>query len=160
MKGFNFEKNLNHQTNAVNSTVAVFENLDIKKTVSVDKNFINPELDLYSNYYAKNIVKVRNENGIDEKVKRNSNIIDIMMETGTGKTYTYTKTIFDLNKNFGIFKFVVIVPTLSIKAGTIDFLKSDSAREHFKEQYGKTIKLHIVERQKVEKTKNLLFRPQ
>jgi len=159
MKGFNFEKNLNHQTNAVNSTVAVFENLDIKKTVSVDKNFINPELDLYSNYYAKNIVKVRNENGIDEKVKRNSNIIDIMMETGTGKTYTYTKTIFDLNKNFGIFKFVVIVPTLSIKAGTIDFLKSDSAREHFKEQYGKTIKLHIVESQKGRKNKKSFIPP-
>ena len=159
MKGFNFEKNLNHQTNAVNSTVAVFENLDIKKTVSVDKNFINPELDLYSNYYAKNIVKVRNENGIDEKVKRNSNIIDIMMETGTGKTYTYTKTIFDLNKNFGIFKFVVIVPTLSIKAGTIDFLKSESAREHFKEQYGKTIKLHIVESQKGRKNKKSFIPP-
>ena len=55
MKGFNFEKNLNHQTNAVNSTVAVFENLDIKKADSVDEKFINPELDLYSSYYAKNI---------------------------------------------------------------------------------------------------------
>lgn len=159
MKGFNFEKNLNHQTNAVNSTVAVFENLDIKDMVSVDKQFINPELDLYSNYYAKNIVKIRNENGIEEKVKRNSNIIDIMMETGTGKTYTYTKTIFELNKNFGIFKFVVIVPTLSIKAGTIDFLKSDSAREHFKEQYGKTIKLHIVESGKGKKNKKSFIPP-
>jgi len=159
MKGFNFEKNLNHQTNAVNSTVAVFENLDIKDTVSADKQFINPELDLYSSYYAKNIVKIRNENGIEEKVKRNSNIIDIMMETGTGKTYTYTKTIFDLNKDFGIFKFVVIVPTLSIKAGTIDFLKSDSAREHFKEQYGKTIKLHIVESGKGKKNKKTFIPP-
>ena len=159
MKGFNFEKNLNHQTNAVNSTVAVFENLDIKKADSVDKQFINPKLDLYSSFYAKNIVKIRNENGIEEKVKRNSNIIDIMMETGTGKTYTYTKTIFDLNKDFGIFKFVVIVPTLSIKAGTIDFLKSDSAREHFKEQYGKTIKLHIVESGKGKKNKKTFIPP-
>jgi len=159
MKGFNFEKNLNHQTNAVNSTVAVFENLDIKNTISVDKQFINPELNLYSNYYAKNIVKIRKENGIDEKVKRNSNIVDIMMETGTGKTYTYTKTIYELNKNFGIFKFVVIVPTLSIKAGTIDFLKSASAREHFKEQYGKTIKLHIVESGKGKKNKKSFIPP-
>ncbi len=159
MKGFNFEKNLNHQTNAVNSTVAVFENLDIKKATSVGKQYINPEFDLYSNYYAKNIVKIRNENGINEKVKRNSNIIDIMMETGTGKTYTYTKTIFELNKNFDIFKFVVVVPTLSIKAGTIDFLKSDSAREHFKEQYGKTIKLHIVESLKSKKNKKSFIPP-
>lgn len=153
MKGFNFEKNLNHQTQAVNSTVAVFENLDIKDTVGADKQFINPEFDLYSLYYAENILKIQQTNNIDIKVKRNSNIIDIMMETGTGKTYTYTKTIFELNKNFGIFKFVVVVPTLSIKAGTIDFLKSDSAREHFKEQYRKTIKLHIVESQKKNKSK-------
>src|SRR5690625_6651710 len=70
-----------------------------------------------------------------------------MMETCTGKTYTYTKTIFELNKQYGIFKFIVVIPTLSIKAGTIDFLKSDSSREHFNEQYGKTIHLHVVESQ-------------
>jgi len=153
----NFEKNLPHQTQAVNSTVAVFEHLDIKATNSVEKQFINPEFDLYSNYYAKNIVKIQNENGIKEKVKRNSNIIDIMMETGTGKTYTYTKTIFELNRNYGIFKFVIVVPTLSIKAGTINFLKSDSVREHFKEQYQKVIKLHIVESQKNSKGKKNQF---
>jgi len=75
------------------------------------------------------------------------------METGTGKTYTYTKAIFELNKHYGIFKFIILVPTLSIKAGTKTFLKSDSAREHFKEQYGKTITLHIVESQKNGKNK-------
>jgi len=159
MKGFNFEKNLNHQTQAVESTIAVFENLDIKKANSVDKKFINPEFDLYSYNYRANIAKIITQNGINELVKPNSNIIDIMMETGTGKTYTYTKTIFDLNKDFGIFKFVVVVPTLSIKAGTIDFLKSDSAREHFKEQYGKTIKLHIVESQKKNKSKKSFIPP-
>ena len=77
-----------------------------------------------------------------------------MMETGTGKTYTYTKTIFELNKLYGIFKFVIVVPTLSIKAGTIDFLKSESSREHFKEQYDKTINLHIVESKNSSKKKN------
>ena len=160
MKGFNFEKNLNHQTNAVNSTVAVFENLDIKKTSSVDKQFINSEFDYQvGRQYPQNIIHCQEENKIDVKVDRNSNIIDIMMETGTGKTYTYTKTIFELNKNFGIFKFVVIIPTLSIKAGTINFLKSDSAREHFKEQYGKTIKLHIVESLKNKKNKKSFIPP-
>jgi len=160
MKGFNFEKNLNHQTQAVESTVAVFENLDIKKVVSLDKQFINPEFDIQSGYnYAQNILRINKKNEINEKPQVKSNIIDIMMETGTGKTYTYTKTIFDLNKNFGIFKFVVIVPTLSIKAGTINFLKSDSAREHFKEQYGKTIKLHIVESIKGKKNKKTFIPP-
>ena len=153
MVGFNFEKNLNHQTQAVNSTIAVFEHLDIKNTNGIDKNYINPELDLHSYHYAENIFKITNKNKINERINKDSNIIDIMMETGTGKTYTYTKTIFELNKNFGIFKFVIVVPTLSIKAGTINFLKSTNAREHFQEQYGKTIKLHIVESKKGRKNK-------
>ena len=134
MNRFNFEKNLSHQTEAVENTISVFKNLEIKKDKGVDKNYINP-------YFNTN----------------QDNIIDIMMETGTGKTYTYTKTIFELNKNFGIFKFVILVPTLSIKAGTINFLKSDSAKEHFKELYGKTVKLHIVQSGKSKKNKKQSF---
>ncbi|QTD38037.1 type III restriction-modification system endonuclease [Polaribacter batillariae] len=162
MKGFNFEKNLQHQTQAVKSTVAVFNNLEVKNPKGIDKHFLNPIIDIYSGLdtsYAENIYALQKHNGIDSTINRNSNIIDIMMETGTGKTYTYTKTIFELNKNYGLFKFIVIVPTLSIKAGTIDFLKSDSARAHFKEQYGKTIKLHIVESKKGSKNKKSFMPP-
>ncbi|EDP94661.1 type III restriction-modification system endonuclease [Kordia algicida OT-1] len=162
MKGFNFEKNLQHQTQAVKSTVSVFDNLEVENPKGIDKQFLNPVIDIYSDVktsYAENIYALQKQNGIDQKIKRNSNIIDIMMETGTGKTYTYTKTIFELNKNYGLFKFIVIVPTLSIKAGTVDFLKSDSARAHFKEQYGKTIKLHIVESKKGGKNKKTFMPP-
>lgn len=160
MKGFNFEKNLNHQTQAVNSTVAVFEHLEAIKPDGVDKNCINPVLNREEPWrrFSDNIFKIQNSNRIPVKYS-GSNILDIMMETGTGKTYTYAKTIFELNKNFGIFKFVVIVPTLSIKAGTIDFLKSESSREHFKEQYGKTIHLHIVESKKGNKKSSKSFIP-
>jgi len=154
MAGFNFEKNLDHQSQAVKSTVGVFDSIEIKEPQGTEKQFSNPVFDTQINFkYVHNIGGLQEQNSIERNVKGKSNIIDIMMETGTGKTYTYTKTVFELNKNFNIFKFVVIVPTLSIKAGTIDFLKSESAREHFKEQYGKTIKLHIVESQKVRKNK-------
>jgi type III restriction enzyme len=160
MKGFNFEKNLNHQSQAVESTIAVFENIGLVQPTEVYKNYINPTVDyIHDRTYPENIRVVQEDNGINEKIKRNSNIIDIMMETGTGKTYTYTKTIFELNKHYGIFKFIVVVPTLSIKAGTIDFLKSDSSREHFKEQYGKTLHLHIVESQKNSKSKKSFIPP-
>ncbi|WP_034257714.1 type III restriction-modification system endonuclease [Altibacter lentus] len=161
MKGFNFEKNLQHQSQAVKSTVSVFNNLEKENPKGVDKQFLNPTLKIYdgNNTYPKNIIELQKVNNIEGKVNLNSNIIDIMMETGTGKTYTYTKTIFELNKNYGLFKFIVIVPTLSIKAGTIDFLKSDSARAHFKEQYGKTIKLHIVESKKGGKNKKSFMPP-
>ena len=166
MKGFNFEKNLPHQENAVKSTLAVFENLQLHSVTELDRNFINPvynkiekQGNVFDNQmlpfgqYRKNVEAKQVDNQINEKPNPKSNIIDIMMETGTGKTYTYTKTIFELNKNYGIFKFIVVVPTLSIKAGTIDFLKSDSSREHYKEQYGKTLHLHIVESKKNSKSK-------
>ena len=153
MKGFNFEKNLQHQTQAVTSTISVFEHLNIIKTAGIDKNSVNPLLNYkLGTQYRDNIIRIQRKNSIGDFRNGQSNIIDIMMETGTGKTYTYTKTIFELNKNFRIFKFIIIVPTLSIKAGTIDFLKSDSAREHFKEQYDKTIHLHIVESKKNKKS--------
>lgn len=177
MKGFNFEKNLSHQQTAVESTLAVFENLQIHPVAEVDKNYINPlynkiekqgnvfdNIILPHNQYNKNLSKIQTDNLITHnstlKTKNpKSNIIDIMMETGTGKTYTYTKTIFELNKQYGIFKFIVVVPTLSIKAGTIDFLKSDSSREHFKEQYGKNLHLHIIESLKNGKSKKSYIPP-
>lgn len=160
MKGFNFEKDLLHQKQAVESTTAVFENIQLIQPIEADKNYINPVFGFLSDsVYPENLNRVMKINGIKETIKRNSNIIDIMMETGTGKTYTYTKTIFELNKHYGIFKFIIVVPTLSIKAGTIDFLKSDSSREHFKEQYGKTLHLHIVESQKNNKSKKSFIPP-
>ena len=169
---FNFEKNLAHQKQAVASTLSVFDDLEVQVMNDVNRNFINP---IYNNIskqgsflknkilpygkYEKNIKRQQSENKIEEKMPPDSNLIDIMMETGTGKTYTYTKTIFELNKQYGIFKFIVVVPTLSIKAGTIDFLKSDSSREHFKEEYNKTIHLHIVGSQKSRKSKKSFIPP-
>lgn len=161
MKGFNFEKNLAHQSKAVESTMGVFEHLEIIKPSGLDSECINPQVNYAAGslQYYKNIKGIQGKNNIEQKIKPDSNIIDIMMETGTGKTYTYTKTIFELNKHFGIFKYIVLVPTLSIKAGTINFLKSESARQHFKEQYGKTLQLHVVESKKGGKSKKSFMPP-
>ena len=160
MKGFNFEKNLSHQSQAVKSTVKVFENMQIEQASGINQNYINPEFNFMSSMeYARNIEQIQQSNGITEILRFNSNILDIMMETGTGKTYTYTKTIFELNKHYGIFKFIIVVPTLSIKAGTLDFLKSASCREHFREQYNKTLNLHVVESQKNNKRKKKAYMP-
>lgn len=160
MKGLNFEKNLTHQTLAVNSMVSVFQDLAIEDSKGVNRSFINPLIlrNKPLTTFCGNVTQLQKDNDIAETYSR-ENIIDIMMETGTGKTYTYTKTIFELNKHYRLFKFIVVVPTLSIKAGTVNFLKSDSCREHFKEQYGKTIKLHIVESLKGNKKSKKSFMP-
>jgi len=134
--------------------------VEIEKPQGINKEFVNPVFNTRANLkYVQNIGGLQEQNSIERKVKGKSNIIDIMMETGTGKTYTYTKTIFELNKLYGIFKFIIVVPTLPIKAGTINFLNSESAREHFKEQYGKTLKLHIVESKKDGKNKKSYMPP-
>jgi type III restriction enzyme len=110
MARFNFEKNLEHQEQAVKSTVGVFDGVDILKEEGIQKECMNPFFDKDASFrYVQNIGNIQEKNSIERNVKGKSNIIDIMMETGTGKTYTYTKTIFELNKLYGIFKFVIVV---------------------------------------------------
>jgi len=59
--------------------------------------------------------------------------IDIMMETGTGKTFVFIKTIFELNRHFGYKKFIVLIPTVPIREGTRTNL--DDTKEYFKQYY-------------------------
>ena len=61
--------------------------------------------------------------------------LDVEMETGTGKTYCYIKTMFELNQDYGWSKFIVVVPSIAIREGVVQSFK-DMA-EHFLEQYGK-----------------------
>ncbi|MEI6280985.1 MAG: type III restriction-modification system endonuclease [bacterium] len=158
MAQFHFEKNLEHQNRAVNSIVSIFDGLEISHHSGIDEKSMNPVLDKSIGVrYLKNLQTVQELNVVKEGRNGHSNILDIKMETGTGKTYTYTKAIFELNKCYGIFKFIIIVPTLAIKAGTVSFLKSDGAREHFKERFGKALNLHIVEGQKNNKNKKTPF---
>lgn len=63
----------------------------------------------------------------------NTKNIDIMMETGTGKTFTFIKTIFELNKNFGYKKFIVLIPTVPIREGTKTNL--EDTKDYFKSYY-------------------------
>ena len=157
---FNFEKNLSHQINAVKAITGIFEGVEIINANNIDKNFVNPSFDTEANFkFINNVWKAQETNNIKKNVKWKNKILDIMMETWTWKTYTYTKSIFELNKNYWIFKFIIIVPTLPIKAWTINFLKSDSSRKHFKEQYEKTIELHIVESRKWWKSKKSFMPP-
>ncbi len=67
--------------------------------------------------------------------------LDIEMETGTGKTYCYIKTMFELNKRFGWSKFIVVVPSIAIREGVHKSL--DITGEHFLEEYGKRARFFI-----------------
>lgn len=80
--------------------------------------------------------------------------LDVKMETGTGKTYVYTHTMFELHKRYGINKFIVVVPTHPIKAGAQTFLDDPSVMHHFRDTggYGDvTIDLCVINAMKAKK---------
>lgn len=67
--------------------------------------------------------------------------LTIEMETGVGKTYTYIKTMYELNKQYGWTKFIIVVPSIAIREGVYQALKV--TQEHFAEEYGKKIRFFI-----------------
>ena len=75
------------------------------------------------------------------KTKVSSLNLDVEMETGTGKTYCYIKTIFEMNKRFGWTKFIVVVPSIAIREGVYKALEITA--DHFQETYAKKIKFFI-----------------
>lgn len=159
-KGFNFERDLSHQTNAVNAVIEVLGNAHLEYKNLAFRDVVNPIIDIPFDVYKNNLIHVQTSNQIEtgsRYFRNNSNILDISMETGTGKTYTYTKTIFELNEQLGIFKFIVVVPTVSIRAGTINFLKSEASKDHFKQRYNKEIKAFVLEGQKSMKSKKTIM---
>jgi type III restriction enzyme len=164
-KGFTFEKNLPHQKAGVDALMSMFVGAEPQQSDDTSVRLrANPVCSITAQQYYANIKSVQEFNGIDHiptHYNTNSTVIDISMETGTGKTYTYTKSMFDLNKAFGITKFIVIVPTLSIKAGTVNFLKSNALKEHFRDDYERELKTYVVESQKGSGKKNAKsFMPQ
>ena len=92
------ERGLKHQVDAVNSIIRVFEDVEIAKSNSLTDN---PCIDLSSPNIIRNIKKIQNNNNISKEMNKNIGItddylnIDIKMETGTGKTFTQIKTIYE-----------------------------------------------------------------
>lgn len=71
--------------------------------------------------------------------------IDVKMETGTGKTYVYTRLMYEMHQQYGIFKFVIVVPSPAIKEGAKNFIQSDYAKQHFSQFYENVrIELNVI----------------
>ncbi|WP_288622687.1 type III restriction-modification system endonuclease [uncultured Streptococcus sp.] len=116
---------LPHQEESLENLLKAFPPLD-EQTTDPDKDFV----------YANPILHYRH---------RDDKNIDIKMETGTGKTYVYTRAMYELHQRFGIFKFVIVVPTPAIKEGTKKFIQSSYAKQYFAQFYGNTrIDLNVI----------------
>ena len=86
------------------------------------------------------------------KTKSCSINLDTEMETGTGKTYCYIKTMFEMNKRYGWNKFVVVVPSIAIREGV--YQSFDGMAEHFLEEYGKRAKAFIYNSKSLHEIEN------
>lgn len=162
-KGFTFEKNLPHQQAGVDAVLKLFIGAESHPEDDQRISLLsNPNILITKNKFRSNIKAIHASNGIEHSTKHyneDSNVIDVLMETGTGKTYTYTKTMFELNNALGLNKFIIIVPTLSIKAGTVNFLKSDALKDHFRETE-RELKVYVVESKTSSKKNTKSFMPQ
>jgi len=149
---------LTHQTLPVNAIAEVFANIPSEN----GEIHSNPVFDLSSERVAENIMAIKNnpDNNITDTYRSGAIVesplgLDIRMETGTGKTYVYTRTMFELHKRYGISKFIIVVPTVPIKAGAQAFLTENYVSQHFADTlgYDTKIELSIVTPMKTKKGK-------
>ena len=166
---FNF-KIQQYQTDAVEAAARVFagqgftKKVEYRRDVGVEQEksqqvtwdslidnpedetgYLNAPVELSDEQLLKNIQDLQNESNIKMSSKLEKGLgrcsLDIEMETGTGKTYVYIKTIFELNKRYGWSKFIVVVPSIAIREGVKKSFEITA--DHFMEHYGKKARFFI-----------------
>ena len=154
-----------YQTDAVEQTVNVFAGQpsktnaqyrrDLGKTngrIVYDEEYVgwrNNDVELQGHQLLTNIQQQQAIGNIPKSTKLSlpdglgACALDIEMETGTGKTYVYIKTMFELNKRYGWSKFIVVVPSIAIREGV--YKSFTMLEDHFMEQYGKKARFFIYD---------------
>lgn len=140
-----FDANQQFQLDAINAAVDIFKgqpagvsDFAFAKAAGIGGTFLSVvanNLILDDETILKNLQSVQKRNGIDESKKLDGFHFSIEMETGTGKTYVYLRTIRELYKNYGFKKFIIVVPSLAIKEGALKNLQI--TKEHFESLYEK-----------------------
>lgn len=133
------QPSLPHQQTGINAVADVFAGeLTIKPPTML---YANPEIFISTDGVGQNIAAIQKRNSIQPDyctyIHDSTCLnLDIKMETGTGKTYVYTRTMYELHKRYGINKFIVAVPTLPIKAGARQFMEDNYVKRHFRDVCG------------------------
>ena len=117
------------------------ETLDL----SDDTGYKNEIVELSDDQLLKNIHELQSQNNIKLSPSLIKDLgrcsLDVEMETGTGKTYVYIKTMFELNKRYGWSKFIVVVPSIAIREGVKKSF--EITVDHFMEHYGKKARFFV-----------------
>jgi type III restriction enzyme len=144
-----FEPNLDYQLQAIDAVCDLFRGQEICRTeFTVTRDAadiqgrlafaeadlgVGNRLTLLDDELLKNLADIQLRHGLPPSDTLISGDFTVEMETGTGKTYVYLRTVFELNKRFGFTKFVIVVPSVAIKEGVYKSLQI--TEEHFKSLY-------------------------
>lgn len=157
---FDFEGDLDYQNDAVNSICDIFEgeeifqsNFSVAPVKSEEGRLwkssaigIGNSVKIIEEDMLTNIQRVQLRNGVQQSTaqsfRKEGMNFTVEMETGTGKTYVYLKTIFELNRRYGFIKFIIVVPSIAIKEGTKKSLQI--TKEHFKGEYENVVYDYFV----------------
>ncbi len=139
-----FDPNLEYQQHAVSAIVDVFHGQPIAQTdfelshaagggLFQSELGVGNLLNLPEDAILANVRRIQEANDIEKAGALNGLDFSIEMETGTGKTYVYLRTIFGLNKTYGFKKFIIVVPSVAIREGVLKSIQI--TRAHFKTLY-------------------------
>jgi len=140
-----FDSNLTYQAEAVKAVVDVFDGQPLSQSgfevsfteqvgmVEQTELGLGNRLTLDDDQLLANVHEVQTRNEIEPVDELKGRQFSVEMETGTGKTYVYLRTIFELNQKYGFKKFIIVVPSVAIREGTLKNLQV--TEEHFKALY-------------------------
>ena len=147
---FAYDAGLDYQRDAIDAVTGLFKGEDAMRSQftvlahpaahagfeGLSDSGVGNRLRLDPDTILENLHSVQERIGLAPEPSLDSMNFTIEMETGTGKTYVYLRTIYELNVLYGFTKFAVVVPSVAIKEGVLASL--DSMREHFGSLYGNT----------------------
>ena len=139
-----FESNLSYQQEAIQSVVGLFEGQNIEDSgysynLTGALNMIDGianKLVLTEEQVLRNLQDVQEQNELPKSQTLEGMHFSVEMETGTGKTYVYLRTIYELNRKYGFKKYVIVVPSIAIREGVLKNLQI--THEHFQTLYDNT----------------------
>jgi type III restriction enzyme len=143
-----FDASLDYQRDAIASVVDLFADLPLQgSTFSLTSQSVNQlgfselgvsnpipaDTDAFAAATLAKLHAVQERNGIEMSTALDGLNFSVEMETGTGKTYVYLRTLFELNKAYGFTKFVIVVPSIAIREGVLASI--DLLRDHLRSLY-------------------------
>ena len=155
-----FDADQEFQLDAINSVVAIFEGqplgrvgFDLFADTLFQEAGIGNHLLLGYDQILENVQTVQKTNELAVADKLDGMNFSVEMETGTGKTYVYLRTIYELNKKYGFQKFVIVVPSIAIREGVLKNL--EITFDHFQNIYDKTpLKFTVYDSKRVSALRN------